>query len=313
MNNSGDKEIKKKRLKRIAASFGIGSNFTQKIKSDALRDSLYRFRKSKLSMVGLAIFLVFVVLAIFSSYIVPYPKDTGVYVNLSQALLPPSLTHLFGTDDFGRDVFSRALVGLRITLLAGLIIPIIGAAIGVPLGMIAGYLGGKVEAVVMRITDMFLSIPPLVIAILVIAVTGHSIESIIFGLSIDWWSWYVRMVHAETLSIKQQNYIEATKLLGARRSRILFSHIFPNSVFPVIVKITLDMGYAILNVASLGFLGLGILPPTPELGAMVAEGRLFLPTYWWVSFFPALIILIIIVSINFIGDGLRDVLDVEVI
>jgi peptide/nickel transport system permease protein len=312
MSGNDDRERNQKKLKRIAASFGIGSNFIQNIKSEALRDRLFRFRKSKLSIIGLAMFLFFVVFAILSPFIVPYPKEVGAYVNFSQALRPVSLTHLFGTDEFGRDIFSRAFVGSRITIFVGLIIPIIGAAIGVPLGLVAGYVGGKVEAVIMRVTDVFLSIPPLIIAILVIGAMGHSMTSIIFGLSIDWWSWYVRMVHAETLSVKQQNYIEASRMLGTGRARIIFSHILPNSVFPVIVKITLDMGYAILNVASLGFLGLGIYPPTPELGAMVAEGRLYLPADWWVSFFPALIILLIILSINFIGDGMRDVLDVEV-
>lgn len=313
MNRKGRTTKNSKRIKRLAASFGIGWRFTRNItKSESFREKLYRFRKSKLAIIGLFMFLTIVILAIFAPFIAPYSKEAGIYINLYDALKPPSLSHLFGTDDFGRDILTRCLFGARITIFVGVIIPLIGCSIGVPLGLIAGFYGGKVEAVIMRVTDVFLAIPPLIIAILVIGALGVSMNSLILGLSIDWWSWYVRMVHAETISIKQQNYVEASSLLGSSKTRIIFSHILPNAIFPVIVKITLDMGYAILNVASLGFLGLGIYPPTPELGYMVSEGRLFLPMDWWVSFFPALIIFIVILSINFIGDGLRDVLDVEV-
>lgn len=298
--------------KRLLMSVGVGWNLASSARTESVREKLYKFRKSRLSMVGLSTFAFLALISIFAGSLAPYPKDAGPVIHLAQAYLPPSWTHLFGTDDLGKDIFSRVLFGGRITLFIGLIIPLIGAGIGVPLGLIAGFTGGKTEALIMRVTDVFLSIPPLVIAILIIGTLGVSMETLIIGLSIDWWSWYVRMVHAETLSIKQQNFVEASTLLGSGRLRVIFSHILPNAIFPVIVKITLDMGYAILNVAALGFLGLGIHPPTPEWGYMVAEGRAFLPVSWWISFFPGLFIFLAILSINLIGDGLRDVFDVEV-
>lgn len=297
---------------RLLMSIGVGWNLASSARTENIREKIYKFRKSRLSMVGLSTFVFLAFLSILAPYIAPYPQDAGPVIHLSQAFLPPSWAHLFGTDDLGKDIFSRVLFGGRITLFIGLIIPLIGAGVGVPLGLVAGYTGGKTEALIMRVTDVFLSIPPLVIAILIIGTLGVSMQTLIIGLSVDWWSWYVRMVHAETLSIKQQNFVEASRLLGSSRTRIIFSHILPNAIFPVIVKITLDMGYAILNVAALGFLGLGIHPPTPEWGYMVAEGRLFLPSDWWISFFPGLFIFLAILSINLIGDGLRDVFDVEV-
>lgn len=299
-------------IRRALTSLGVGWNLVSEPRYENIREKVYKFRKSMLSMVGLSIFVILALLSVFANFIAPYPKDAGTAIHLSQSFLPPSLAHLFGTDDLGKDIFSRVLFGGRITLFVGLVIPLIGSAIGVPLGLVAGYTGGKVEALIMRVTDVFLSIPPLVIAILIIGTLGVSMETLIIGLSVDWWSWYVRMVHAETLTIKEQNYVEASVLLGSGRSRLIFSHILPNAIFPVIVKITLDMGYAILNVAALGFLGLGIHPPTPEWGFMVAQGRLFLPNDWWISFFPGLFIFLAILSINLIGDGLRDVFDVEV-
>jgi peptide/nickel transport system permease protein len=298
--------------KRILASFGIGSFKNIKNENVKLEEFLFKFKRNKLAIVGLSIFIILIFLAVFANWIAPYPQDAGIAVHFNQTLQPPSFKHIFGTDDLGRDIFSRILFGLRYTLIAGLTIPIIGALIGVTLGLIAGYFGKKIGTVIMRITDIFLSIPPLVIALLVISVLGPGLLNIIIALSIDWWSWYVRMVQAEVLVIREQNFVEASYILGSSKFRIIFSHILPNAIFPVIVKITLDMGYAILNVASLGFLGLGITPPTPELGYLVAEGRLFLPNDWWISTFPGLFIFLAILSINLLGDGLRDIFDVEV-
>jgi len=298
--------------KRILASFGIGSFKNIKNENVKLEEFLFKFKRNKLAIVGLSIFIILIFLAVFANWIAPYPQDAGIAVHFNQTLQPPSFKHIFGTDDLGRDIFSRILFGLRYTLIAGLTIPIIGALIGVTLGLIAGYFGKKIGTVIMRITDVFLSIPPLVIALLVISVLGPGLLNIIIALSIDWWSWYVRMVQAEVLVIREQNFVEASYILGSSKFRIIFSHILPNAIFPVIVKITLDMGYAILNVASLGFLGLGITPPTPELGYLVAEGRLFLPNDWWISTFPGLFIFLAILSINLLGDGLRDIFDVEV-
>ncbi|MGB9762955.1 MAG: ABC transporter permease [Minisyncoccia bacterium] len=299
-----------KMIKRILISFGIGT--LRNDKNIKLNEFLFKFKRNKLAIIGLSIFIFLIILSVFANFIAPYPQDAGIAVHFNQTLQPPSLKHIFGTDDLGRDIFSRVLFGARYTLIAGLSIPLIGASIGVTLGLIAGYFGKKLGTIIMRITDIFLSIPPLVIALLVISVLGPGLMNVIIALSIDWWSWYVRMVQAEVLVIREQNFVEASYLLGSSKFRIIFSHILPNAIFPIIVKITLDMGYAILNVAALGFLGLGITPPTPELGYLVAEGRLFLPNDWWISTFPGLFIFLAILSINLLGDGLRDIFDVEV-
>lgn len=299
-----------KMIKRILISFGIGT--LRNDKNIKLNEFLFKFKRNKLAIIGLSIFIFLIILSVFANFIAPYPQDAGIAVHFNQTLQLPSLKHIFGTDDLGRDIFSRVLFGARYTLIAGLSIPLIGASIGVTLGLIAGYFGKKLGTIIMRITDIFLSIPPLVIALLVISVLGPGLMNVIIALSIDWWSWYVRMVQAEVLVIREQNFVEASYLLGSSKFRIIFSHILPNAIFPIIVKITLDMGYAILNVAALGFLGLGITPPTPELGYLVAEGRLFLPNDWWISTFPGLFIFLAILSINLLGDGLRDIFDVEV-
>jgi len=212
----------------------------------------------------------------------------------------------------GRDIFSRITFGGRNTLLAGLIIPLVGASIGCTLGLIAGYIGRRIGSVIMRTTDVFLSIPPLIIALLVIGVFGPSLKNIIFALSIVWWPWYTRLVHGEVISLREETFVESSRLLGAKSTRTMFSEILPNAIPPIIVKITLDIGYAILNAAALGFLGLGVLPPTPEWGLMVSQGRLYLPSIWWITTFPGIFIFLAVFSINLIGDGLRDLLDVEV-
>ena len=212
----------------------------------------------------------------------------------------------------GRDIFSRIMFGGRNTLLAGIIIPLVGASIGCTLGLIAGYIGGKIGSIIMRMTDIFLSIPPLIIALLVIGIFGPSLKNIIIALSIDWWPWYTRLVHGEVISLREETFVEASKLLGAKNIRIMFSEILPNAIPPIIVKITLDMGYAILTAAALGFLGLGILPPIPEWGLMISEGRLYLPRIWWITTIPGIFIFLAVFSINLIGDGLRDLFDVEV-
>lgn len=251
-------------------------------------------------------------MCVFAPWLAPYPNDAGAAIHLSESFKPPNMAHILGTDQMGRDILSRIMFGGRNTLVAGLIIPLVGALIGCTLGLVAGYIGKSIGSLIMRITDIFLSIPPLIIALVVIGAFGPSLRNIIIALSIDWWPWYTRIVQAETMSLREETYVEASKLLGASRTRIMFREIFPNAVPPIIVKITLDIGYAILNTAALGFLGLGILPPTPEWGLMVSQGRLYLPNIWWITTIPGIFIFLSVFSINLIGDGLRDILDVEV-
>jgi peptide/nickel transport system permease protein len=267
------------------------------------------FARNGTAMVGLGIVVVFLLAAAFAPWLAPYPEDAAGKVNLALKLMPPSSAHWFGTDEMGNDILSRILIGARTSLRIGLTVTLIAAAIGVPLGIAAGYRGGWFQEAVMRVTDIFLSVPSLVLAIAIVGALGPGIGNAMLALSLVWWPGYVRLVQAKTLSLKHEVYIEAAQMVGAGTFRILFVHILPNCVSPIIVKMSMDMGMAILSAASLGFLGLGAQPPLPEWGAMISIGRNYLPQWWWYSLFPGLAIYITVLGFNLIGDGLRDVLD----
>jgi peptide/nickel transport system permease protein len=224
-------------------------------------------------------------------------------------LLPPSAEHWFGTNEVGNDVFTRVVLGTRTTLQIAVIITGVAVLIGVPLGMFAGYVGGYVQEVIMRVTDIFLGVPGLILAIAIVGALGPGIVNAMLALSLVWWPGYVRLVQAKTLSEKNEIYVQAAKSMGASPIRIVFVHILPNCASPIIVKASMDMGMAILGAASLGFLGLGAQPPLPEWGAMISVARNYLPDWWWYSFFPGLAIFITVMGFNLLGDGLRDVLD----
>jgi len=274
--------------------------------------SWYRFRSNRLSVVGLSLVIVITLTAIFAPALAPHPEDAGRVVKFAQAHRPPSAQFWFGTDEIGRDIFSRVLYGSRISLSLGFMVLGIAVGIGVPLGLVAGYWGGSVNAVIMRITDMFLAVPPLVLALAVSAALRPSFTTSMVAISFAWWPWYTRLVQGEVLSIREEQYVKAAETVGASRWRIAFREILPNCISPVIVKLTLDMGFVILLGAALSFLGLGAQPPTPAWGTMIAEGRVYLPGNWWAATFPGLAIFITVMGFNLLGDGLRDVLDVEV-
>ncbi|MCC3304958.1 nickel transporter permease [Sneathiella sp. HT1-7] len=267
------------------------------------------FRNNGAAMIGLFIIVGFMFLVIFGPSIVPYPEDALGATHIEQKLQPPSEKHWFGTDEVGNDVFTRVVVGARVSLQIGLIITGISMLIGVPLGIIAGYVGGWVEESIMRITDIFLSIPGLILAIAIVGVLGPGIGNAMLAISLVWWPGYVRLVQAKTLSLKSAIYVDAARSMGASKMRIVFVHILPNCLSPIIVKVSMDMGMAILYAASLGFLGLGAQPPFPEWGAMISVGRNYLPDWWWYSFFPGLAIFLTVLGFNLLGDGLRDILD----
>ncbi len=247
--------------------------------------------------------------AVIAPFIVPYPEDAIGRVNLKQKLKPPSATHHFGTDGVGRDIYTRVLLGTRVSLKIGLIIVIVASGIGVPLGIIAGYVGGWVNEVIMRVTDIFLSVPGRVLALAIIGALGPGITNSMIALSLVWWPGYVRLIQGKTLSLKEETFVEAARSLGIGTPRILFGHILPNCTSPLLVKMSMDMGMAILAAASLGFIGVGAQPPVPEWGAMVSEGRHFLPVWWWYATFPGSAIFITVLGFNLLGDGLRDILD----
>jgi len=267
------------------------------------------FRGSFSSMLGLGLVAAFLLLAALGPYIVPYPADVSGALDLAQRLQPPSWRHLFGTDEMGNDIFTRVIVATRTSLEIGLIITGAATVIGVPLGIIAAYRGGAVREAIMRLTDLFLSVPSLVLALAIVAALGAGITNGIIALSIVWWPGYVRLIEAKALAVTEELFVEAARAVGASRLRIIFRHLLPNCLSPLIVKASMDMGNAILAAASLGFIGLGAKPPAPEWGAMISVARTYMPTWWWYAFFPGLFIYLTVLGFNLFGDGLRDILD----
>lgn len=267
------------------------------------------FSKNTSAMLGLAIVLSFLTIAAIGPWIVPFPEDATGSINLDIKLQAPNAVHWFGTDEVGNDIFTRVVLGTRVTLQIALIVTGVAMLIGVPLGMIAGLAGGLVQEAIMRITDIFLSIPGLVLAIAIVGALGPGIVNAMLALSLVWWPGYVRLIQAKTLSLKNEIYVESARAVGASQLRIVFVHILPNCTSPIVVKASMDMGMAILGAASLGFLGLGAQPPYPEWGAMISIARTYLPDWWWYSFFPGIAISLTVLGFNLLGDGLRDVLD----
>lgn len=273
------------------------------------RYTLHLILRNPLSAFGLIILLGMVIMAIFAPWIAPYPKQGEGASNLEASLLPPSYEHPFGTDLLGRDILSRVIYGARTSLQAAVVVVIISVVIGTPLGAVAGYFGGKIDEGIMRITDIFLAFPALLLAIIIVATLGPSLINAMIALSISWWPWYTRLVRGEAVSLRERLFVEAARALGVRGSRIIFRHILPNCLAPVIIQATLDLGYAILATAGLSFLGLGAQPPTADWGLMITRGREFILREWWWSIFPGLAIFVTVLAFNFLGDGLRRALD----
>jgi peptide/nickel transport system permease protein len=273
------------------------------------RRGLRRFRRNRLGMAGLAIILFLVVVAILAPWIAPYPEDARGAVHVTDALQPPSWSHPFGTDDLGADVFSRVVFGARYSLAVGLAVVGLAALIGVPLGAISGFFGGWVNQVIMRITDIFLTIPGIVLALAIGAALGAGLLNATIALALVWWPGFCRLVQGQVLALKQQTFVDAARVVGTPERRIVFRHVLPNTMTPVLVKISMDIGFAILSAAGLSFIGVGAQPPTPEWGAMVSLGRLYMPDWWWVATFPGLAIFLAVFAFNMLGDGMRDALD----
>lgn len=274
-----------------------------------LRWFVWTFSCSASAMLGLVLVLGFLFLAAFGPWLVPYPADATGAMNLAARLQAPSAAHWFGTDEMGNDIFTRVLIGTRTSLWIGLIITAGAALVGVPLGIVAGYFGGGIRQVIMRVTDVFLSVPGLVLALAIVAALGPGIVNGVVALSLVWWPGYVRLIEAKALTLRNEPFVEAARAVGASSARILFIHILPNCVSPLVVKMSMDMGLAVLAAASLGFIGLGAQPPAPEWGAMISVARTYMPTWWWYAVFPGLFIYLTVLGFNLFGDGLRDILD----
>ena len=249
---------------------------------------------------------VMIIGAIFAPFISPY---TDTEMDYTAPLQAPSHRHFFGTDNLGRDLFSRVIYASRTDLLIIMIVVPIAAVIGVLLGTLAGFLGGATDDIIMRITDMFMAIPYLVLTMAVAAALGPSLRSVIIAMLFAWWRGYARVARGETVSIREETYVEASRALGGGRFYILLRHILPNEMTPIIIYMSLDIGSAILTVSALSFLGYGVQPPTPEWGTLASEGRDYLVNQWWLATFPGLAIFGVVWGINLLGDRLRDVLD----
>jgi len=265
--------------------------------------------RNKLSVIGLSIILLLVFVAIFAPFLAPYPEQAKGEPNLKERLQPPSWKHPFGTDHMGRDIFSRVIYGARTSLLIGFSVVSIALVIGLFLGLIAGYFGGKFDLLIMRITDIFLAFPPLLLALLIASTLGRGLMNAILALAISWWPWYTRLVRGMAISVKNRPYVEAAKAMGVADWKIMIRHILPNSVSPLIVQATMDIGSAILEAAALSFLGLGVQPPTPDWGLMISEGKNYFLNYWWYPVFPRLAIFVTVIAFNLLGDAIREVID----
>lgn len=265
------------------------------------------FARNRLALVGLAVVALLIPMAIFANQLATYDPSVGDL--RTTRLLEPSAAHWMGTDDQGRDILSRIIHGSRITLFVVVLVAILAAPIGLLVGTVAGYRGGWIDAALMRITDIFLAFPRLILALAFVAALGPGIENAVLAIAITSWPPYARMARAETLTIRQADYIAAVRLVGASHSRIVLRHIMPLCLPSVIVRVTLDMAGIILTAAGLGFLGLGAQPPMPEWGAMIAAGRQYVLDQWWVAAGPGVAIFIVSLAFNLLGDGLRDALD----
>ncbi|MDR5659841.1 ABC transporter permease [Serpentinicella sp. ANB-PHB4] len=265
-----------------------------------------RLKRNKMAMFGLVILIVIILTAIFADFIAPHSYREQNLRNINQ---PPSAEHILGTDDLGRDVFSRIIYGSRVSLQVGLVAVGISIIAGGSLGAIAGYYGGKLDNIIMRIMDVFLAIPQILLAIAIVSAFGGGLFKVMIAVGISSIPTYARIVRASVITIKEQEFIEAARAIGANDFRIISKHIIPNSMAPIIVQGTLGVAGAILSAAGLSFIGLGIEPPTPEWGAMLSNGRHIIRTAPHVATFPGVAIMITIFSLNLLGDGLRDALD----
>ncbi len=273
------------------------------------RRGLYRFSRNRLSVIGLSIVILMLIVAITAPLWIPFPDDVTGSINMAERLKAPNAEHWFGTDDAGRDVFSRTIMATRTSFQVGVIILVVAIGIGVTLGAIAGYFGGWVNTIIMRFTDIMLTFPGIFLALALSAALGRGVVNAMLALSITWWPGYCRLVEAQMLKMREEDFVAGARAIGASNSRIIFRHILPNLLTAIIVKASMDFGFAVLSLASLGFIGVGVLPPEPDWGSMISAGRRFIPASWWYSTFPGLFMFVTVLAFNLLGDGLRDLLD----
>jgi len=274
--------------------------------------SWYKFTGNRLSIVGLAIVVAIILLAVFAPWITPYPEHRGAFVDFANAMQPPSAAHWLGTDLVGRDILTRIIFGFRFSLIMGFVVIGLAAPPGIAAGLVARYFRDTwIDTIIMRVTDIFLAIPPLILALAITAVLPPNVFYSMLAVTLMWWPWYARLIYGIASSLQNEYFIQAAQVIGASRPHILFREILPNCVSAIFTKMTLDLGFVIIIASSLSFVGLGAQPPTPDLGTMVADGARYMPDQWWLTIWPALAIVIIVLGFNLLGDGLRDMLAVE--
>lgn len=265
-----------------------------------------RALRNPLSVSGLVLIGLLLVTALLASLLAPYPP---LQTDVLHRLQRPDSTHVFGTDQLGRDIFSRVLYGARISLRIALLTAIISTVIGAPLGVVSGYVRGRTDDLLMRLTDMFMAFPRLILAMAIAAALRPTLENVVIAIALASWPAYARLARSMAIGIREEAYIEAARAIGANQARILARHVFPGVVGPLVIQVSLDMGGIILTAAGLSFIGFGAQPPSPEWGLMIAEGRSYLTNAWWLSTFPGLAISMVVLGFNLLGDGVRDVLD----
>jgi peptide/nickel transport system permease protein len=269
--------------------------------------SWYKFSRNTLSLVGAAMVLTVFALAILAPLVAPYPDHVKPFTDFPNAKLSPSLSHPFGTDEIGRDILSRVIFGFRYALWMSVVVLALVVPPGVLMGLVAGYFRGTwIDTVIMRITDIFLAVPPLILALAVASILKPNLFNAMMAVSLMWWPWYARLVYGLASTLRNEYFVNAAEVVGASTLHILFREILPNMISPIFTKMSLDMGWVIIIGSTLSFVGLGVQPPEPGLGTMVASGAKYLPDQWWISVFPALAIVLIVLGFNLLGDGLRD-------
>jgi peptide/nickel transport system permease protein len=297
-------------MAEITAKDALNHDEIRRLRLDArrryLRDSYVLWRRNPITVVGTLIILALLLIAAAAPLLATHDPYNQI---LAERLLPPSVDYWFVSDNLGRDIYSRVIYGSRLTLMIAILVAITSGPLGLMIGVVAGYLGGAVDEILMRVADIFLAFPKLILAIAFAAALGAGLENAILAIAIANWPGYARLARAETLAVRNSDYIQAIRVLGAGRLRIMFLHVTPMCLSTLIVRVSLDMGAIILIAAGLGFLGLGAQPPSPEWGLMVSDGRNYIVDQWWVSTLPGTAILIVVLGFNLVGDGLRDILD----
>lgn len=270
---------------------------------------LRAFRRDWLALGSLFIIIAFIFFAVFAPWLTPYPEQGRGEPNIAERFHPPSRLHPLGTDELGRDLWARICFGGRTSLSIGFLVVAIAVLVGTPLGAIAGFFGGWLDEAIMRLTDIFLAFPSLLLAIAIAAALGPSFTNAMLAIALTWWPWYTRLVRAQTLSLRERTFVEAARCIGVRERTIIFRHILPNVMTPVLVQATMDIGSAILTGAAMSFIGLGVQPPTADWGQMVSIGRVYFINAPWFVTFPGLAVFLVSLAFNLLGDSIRDIAD----